>query len=307
MLIAIFGGLVIGVGLAILIENLDLRIRNHGDIEALTTASVLGGIGFDEDAQENPLIVHTKPKSTRAEAFRQLRTNIQFVEAVEGRKSIIISSSVPSEGKSTTIANLAIAMADTGAKVLLIDCDFRKPKQHKYLGLEGAVGLTNHLIGQAKLEDVIQPWGKGKLSVLPAGQVPPNPSELLGSEKMRKLILDAEKKYDLVLIDTAPLLPVTDAAILSTMTGGVVVVVSVGKTTRPQLQGALSHIETVGGKVLGFVMNKIPTKGADAYGYYSYGYKYGYKYGYQYGGAYGYGETSPYGEDSEPNPKKKKK
>jgi Mrp family chromosome partitioning ATPase len=91
------------------------------------------------------------------------------------------------------------------------------------------------------------------------------------------------------------------------MTGGVVVVVSVGKTTRPQLQGALSHIETVGGKVLGFVMNKIPTKGADAYGYYSYGYKYGYKYGYQYGGTYGYGETSPYGEDSEPNPKKKKK
>jgi capsular exopolysaccharide synthesis family protein len=309
MLIAIFGGLVIGVGLAILIENLDLRIRNHGDIEALTTASVLGGIGFDENAQENPLIVHTKPKSTRAEAFRQLRTNIQFVEAVEGRKSMIISSSVPSEGKSTTIANLAIAMADTGAKVLLIDCDFRKPKQHKYLGLEGAVGLTNHLIGQAKLEDVIQPWGKGKLSVLPAGQVPPNPSELLGSEKMRKLILDAEKKYDLVLIDTAPLLPVTDAAILSTMTGGVVVVVSVGKTTRPQLQGALSHIDTVGGKVLGFVMNKIPTKGADAYGYYSYGYKYGYKYGYQYGGTYGYGygETNPYGEESEPNPKKKKK
>jgi len=309
MLIALFGGLVVGIGLAILIENLDLRIRNHGDIEAISTASVLGGIGFDEGATENPLIVHTKPKSTRAEAFRQLRTNIQFIEAVEGRKSVIISSSVPSEGKSTTIANLAIAMADTGAKVLLIDCDFRKPKQHKYLGVEGAVGLTNHLIGQAKLEDVIQPWGKGKLSVLLAGQVPPNPSELLGSEKMRKLILDAEKKFDMVLIDTAPLLPVTDAAILSKMTGGVVVVVSVGKTTRPQLQGALSHIETVGGKVLGFVMNKIPTKGADAYGYYSYGYKYGYRYGYQYGGSYGYGygETNPYGEETESKPKKKRR
>lgn len=308
MLIALFAGLVIGLGLAILVENLDLRIRNHGDIEALTTASVLGGIGFDEEASENPLIVHTKPKSTRAEAFRQLRTNIQFIEAVEGRKSVIISSSVPSEGKSTTIANLAIAVADTGAKVLLIDCDLRKPKQHKYLGIEGSVGLTNHLIGQAKLEDVIQPWGKGKLHVLPAGQVPPNPSELLGSAKMQKLILDAEKKYDLVLIDTAPLLPVTDAAILSKMTGGVIVVVSVGKTTRPQLQGALSHIETVGGKILGFVMNKIPTKGADAYGYYSYGYKYGYKYGYQYGyrSGTGYGDTAPYGEETEAKPKKKK-
>ena len=308
MVIALFGGLVLGIGMAILIENLDLRIRNHGDIEAISNSAVLGGIGFDEDATENPLIVHTKPKSTRAEAFRQLRTNIQFVEAVEGRKSVIVSSSVPSEGKSTTIANLAIAVADTGAKVLLIDCDLRKPKQHKYLGIEGSVGLTNHLIGQAKLEDVIQPWGKGKLHVLPAGQVPPNPSELLGSPKMQKLILDAEKKYDLVLIDTTPLLPVTDAAILSTMTGGVVVVVSVGKTTRPQLQGALSHIETVGGKILGFVMNKIPTKGADAYGYYSYGYKYGYKYGYQYGYRYGtgYGDTAPYGEETETKPKKKK-
>ena len=304
MAIALFGGLVLGIGIAILIENLDLRIRNHGDIEALSEASVLGGIGFDEEATENPLIVHTQPKSTRAEAFRQLRTNIQFIEAVEGRKSIIVSSSVPSEGKSTTIANLAIAMADTGAKVLLIDCDLRKPKQHKYLGVEGAVGLTNHLIGQAKLEDVVQPWGKGNLSILPAGQVPPNPSELLGSDRMKKLILDAEKKYDLVLIDTAPLLPVTDAAILSKMTGGVVIVVSVGKTTRPQLQGALSHIETVGGKVVGFVMNKIPTKGADAYGYYSYGYKYGYKYGYAYGG---YGETSPYGEESEASKTKVKK
>lgn len=308
MVIALFGGLVLGLGLAILIENLDLRVRNHGDIEALSTAAVLGGIGFDEDAQDNPLIVHTKPKSTRAEAFRQLRTNIQFVEAVEGRKSLIISSSVPSEGKSTTIANLAIAMSDLGAKVLLIDCDLRKPKQHKYLGLEGSVGLTNYLIDQAKLEDVIQPWGKGKLNVLPAGQTPPNPSELLGSDKMRKLIEAMEKKYDVVLIDTAPLLPVTDAAILSKITGGVVVVVSVGKTTRPQLQGALSHIETVGGKIVGFVMNKIPTKGADAYGYYSYGYKYGYKYGYQYGYRYGtgYGETSPYGDEPEAQKKKKK-
>ena len=308
MVIALFGGLVLGLGVAILIENLDLRIRNHGDIDSLSTASVLGGIGFDEDATSNPLIVHTKPKSTRAEAFRQLRTNIQFIEAVEGRKSLVISSSVPSEGKSTTIANLAIAVADTGAKVLLIDCDFRKPKQQKYLGIEGAVGLTNFLIDQAKLDDVIQPWGKGKLNVLPAGQVPPNPSELLGSPKMQKLILEAEKKYDLVLIDTAPLLPVTDAAILSKMTGGVVIVVAVGKTTRPQLQGALSHIETVGGRVLGFVMNKIPTKGADAYGYYSYGYKYGYRYGYQYGG-YGssYSESAPYGEEAEEQKKKKRR
>jgi succinoglycan biosynthesis transport protein ExoP len=294
--LALFIGLATGFGAAILRESLDLRVRNGNDIEELGKAGILGGIAFDEDAVNNPLIVHTKPKSTRAEAFRQLRTNIQFIEAAEGRKSIIVSSSIPGEGKSTTIVNLAIAMADAGSKVLLIDCDLRKPKIHKYLGLEGAVGLTSVIIGQAKLQDAIQPWGKHKLDVLPAGQVPPNPSEILGSPAMQKLLDKFEKAYDVVLIDTAPLLPVTDAAILSKMTGGVVVVVSVGKTTRPQLQGAMNHIETVGGKVLGFVMNKIPTKGADAYGYYSYGYKYGYKYGYQYGyGTYGaaYGEEEP--------------
>jgi capsular exopolysaccharide synthesis family protein len=194
-------------------------------------------------------------------------------------------------------------MADTGAKVLLIDCDLRKPKMHKYFSIEGAVGLTNLLIGQVKPNDVIQRWGRKHLDLLPAGQVPPNPSELLGSEAMKKFLIKAEKDYDLVLIDSAPLLPVTDAAILSKLTGGVALVVAVGKTTKPQLSAALGHVETVGGRVLGFIMNKIPTKGVDAYRY-----RYSYKYG-SYGnyGAYGkYGNygaygayTQAYGEEAE--------
>jgi capsular exopolysaccharide synthesis family protein len=293
-------GLALGFGASLLRESLDLRIRSVEDVPDKDGAvSVLGGIVFDENADSNPLIVHTSPKSTRAEAFRQLRTNIQFIEAAEGRKSIVVTSSIPSEGKSSTIANLAIAMADTGAKVLLIDCDLRKPKMHKYFSVEGAVGLTNLLIGQVKPNDVVQRWGRKHLDLLPAGQVPPNPSELLGSEAMKKFLAKAEKDYDVVLLDSAPLLPVTDAAILSKLTGGVVVVVAVGKTTKPQLTAALGHIETVGGRTLGFIMNKIPTKGVDAYRY-RYSYKYGAygSYG-KYGnyGAYG-AYTQAYGEDA---------
>ena len=187
-------------------------------------------------------------------------------------------------------------MADSGQKVLLIDCDLRKPKVHKYFGLEGSVGITNYLIDQAKLDDVIQPWGRNGLHILPAGQIPPNPSELLGSQAMKNLMQKLESTYDIILIDTSPILPVTDTAILSKIAGGVVLVVAVGKTTKPQLQGALAQLETVGAKILGFVMNKIPTRGVDAYGYNS-GYKYGYKYGYSYAyGAYGaYSEV--YGEE----------
>jgi len=303
MALAILAGLVIGFGVALLRENLDLRIKNVDDIpEKDGVANILGGIVFDENADANRLVVHTRPKSTRAEAFRQLRTNVQFVEAAQGAKTIVLSSSIPSEGKSSTIANLAIAMADAGQKVLLIDCDLRKPKVHKYFGLEGSVGLTNLLIDQAKLDDVIQPWGRNGLNILPAGQIPPNPSELLGSQAMKNLLEKLESTYDIILIDTSPVLPVTDTAILSKITGGVVMVVAVGKTTKPQLQGALMQLETVGAKILGFVMNKIPTRGVDAYGYQQ-GYKYGYKYGYSYGyGAYSevYGE-----EDSAPTKPKK--
>ena len=289
--LSIFIGLVIGVGIAVLRESLDLRVRRIEDVISVTQSNVLGGIAFDPDTAEHPLIVHTSPKSVQAEAFRQLRTNIQFVEAAEGRKSIVVSSSISNEGKSTSCCNLAIALADTGAKVLLIDGDFRKPDIHKIMGVEGAVGLSNFLIGQVKLEDVIQPWGAGTLDVLPGGQIPPNPSELLGSKAMIQLLADLEGKYDTIIIDAPPLLPVTDAAVLSKITGGIMMVVAVGKTTKPQLQGAVNHINGVEGKLLGVLLNMIPTKGADAMSYH-YGYGYGgYGYGYGYGARTAYGTT----------------
>jgi capsular exopolysaccharide synthesis family protein len=282
-------GLVLGVGVAVLRESLDIKVRSVKDLESLGEVNILGGIAFDPAFSTNPLIVHEHPKSRRAEAFRQLRTNIEFVEAAQEKNSVVVTSAIPGDGKTTTICNLAIALAQSGKKVLLIDCDLRKPKVARYMGIDGTAGITSYLIGKASLQDVVQTWGKLNLHVLPAGKVPPNPSELLGSAKMESLLGFLESQYDIILIDSAPLLPVTDAAVLSRMTGGIALVVSVGKTTNPQLRAAVGHLTAVNGSLLGFIMNKIPTKGVEAYQY-NYSYKYGY-------GAYGnYGAYAAYGD-----------
>jgi len=272
-------GIALGVGLAVLRETLDNRIRNERDVELITDVPILGGIVFDAKARERPLIVHDDPRSPRAESFRTLRTNLQFLDVGRENRSFVITSSIQSEGKSTTAANLAIALADTGARVLLVDADLRRPKVHEYLGLEGAVGLTDLLIGRAEPEDVIQPWGKGDLFVLPAGKIPPNPSELLGSDALVKLIDEFNRAFDVVLFDAAPLLPVTDAAILARTVGGTIVICAAGRTHKNQLKGAFTALDNVDAPVSGVVLTMLPTKGPDAYGYGRYGYGYGYGYG----------------------------
>jgi len=270
-------GLAAGVGLAVLRQVLDTRIRNERDVELFTDAAIIGGIVFDPKAVSRPLIVQDNPRSPRAESFRTLRTNLQFLDVGQGGRSFIVTSSIQSEGKSTTTANLAIALADSGVRVLLVDADLRRPKVASYMGLEGAVGLTDVLIGRVSLSDVVQEWGRGRLSVLPAGTVPPNPSELLGSAAMGRLITELRSKFDVVLFDTPPLLPVTDAAILSRFVGGVILVVAAGRANKHHVEGAISALENVGSKVSGIVLTMLPTKGPDAYGYgrYGYGYEYG--------------------------------
>jgi succinoglycan biosynthesis transport protein ExoP len=269
-------GLVLGVALAILRDTLDNRIRNERDVAAITDTPILGGIVFDAKASDRPLIVHDDPRSPRAESFRTLRTNLQFLDVGRENRSFVITSSIQSEGKSTSAVNLAIALADAGSRVLLVDADLRRPKVHDYLGLEGAVGLTDLLIGRAEPEDVIQPWGKKDLFVLPAGKIPPNPSELLGSEAMLRLIKEFNKAFDVVLFDSAPLLPVTDGAILARTVGGTIVVCAAGRTHKNQLRGAFSALSNVDAPVSGVVLTMLPTKGPDAYGYGRYGYGYGY-------------------------------
>jgi capsular exopolysaccharide synthesis family protein len=270
-------GLVAGLVFAVLRMFLDTRVRSARDIEQVTPAPILGAIAFDPRAKERPLIVHVDPLSPRAETFRALRTNLQFLD-MGGRASFVITSSVPTEGKSTSTINLAIALADAGKRVALIDTDLRRPKVAEYMGIEGGAGLTDVLIGRASISDVMQPWGQRSLFVLPAGKIPPNPSELLGSKQMRALLEAFERDFDVVLCDAPPLLPVTDAAILAKATSGAIVVVAAGRTNRRQLSSAVDALQTVDAKVAGVVMSMVPTRGPDAY--YSYGYNYGYGYTY---------------------------
>ena len=271
-------GLAIGIGVAVLRAVLDTRIRTPRDVEQVTDRPLIGAIAFDPKAKERPLIVHADPLSPRSESFRAMRTNLQFLET-DGRSSYVITSSVPSEGKSTTTINLAIALADAGKRVALLDTDLRKPKVAEYLGIEGGAGLTDVLIGRARLSDVMLPWGNRSLYVLPAGKIPPNPSELLGSKSMRQLLEALERDVDIVLCDAPPLLPVTDAAILANATSGAILVVSAGRTNRHQLSGAVDALNTAGAHIAGVAMTMVPTRGPDSY---AYGYGYG-SYGYGYG------------------------
>ena len=273
--IGLLVGLALGLGAAVLRSTLDTRIHGAFDVEHVTDSPILGGISFDPTARKRPLIVQADPRSPRAESFRALRTNLQFVNLESASRCFVMTSSLPGEGKTTTTSNLAIAIAETGATVVVVDGDLRLPRLAETLGLEGAVGLTDVLIGRADVEDVLQPWGRGGLSVLPAGRIPPNPSELLGSQAMASLVTSLTTSFDYVLIDAPPLLPVTDAAILSKLTGGAIVVAAAGRTNKNELQSALRTLDHIGSRVLGIVMTMLPTKGPDAYGYGNYGNYYG--------------------------------
>ena len=267
-------GIGFGIGGALLRETLNIRIRNERDVSLITPVAILGGIAFDEKAVSRPLVVHIDPTSPLAESFRTLRTNLQFLDVGRVDRSFVITSSNQAEGKSTIAANLAIAMADSGARVLLVDGDLRRSKVAEYMGLEGAVGLTDVLIGRVALMDAIQLWGRKQLYVLPAGHIPPNPSELLGSTVMRKLISELDSLFDVVLYDAPPLLPVTDAAILSKGVGGVVMVVAAGHTHKNDLRNSITALANVGITISGIVLTMTPTKGPDAYryGHHAYGY-----------------------------------
>lgn len=259
-------GLVLGLGAAILRTTLDTRVHGRHDVEALTTAPVIGGIAFDPESNRHPLIVHTDPRNPRAEAFRSLRTNLRFVNVDGDERTFVVTSAVPGEGKSTTTANLALALAESGARVVIIEGDLRLPKLAKYLGIEGSVGLTDVLIGRVPLADVLQKWGTRDLYVLPAGQVPPNPSELLGSDAMVSLLRALSEQVDYILIDAPPLLPVTDAAVLASLTSGAIVVAAAGRVRKTELAAALRSLSQTDSHIVGLVLTMLPNKGPDAYG-----------------------------------------
>jgi len=218
------------------------------------------------------LITLKNPKSRTAEAFRTLRTNIQFSSLDKELKSIVVTSSGSGEGKSTVMSNLAITMAESGMKIILVDCDLRKPSIHKKMGITNSVGLTNVLVQGVKKEECVVKTTVNNLFILTSGPIPPNPAELLGSKKMRDFIEELKGEFDLVLIDAPPVLAVTDAQILSTIVDGVIFVASYGEAQKNALVDAKHLIDKVGGKILGIVFNKVPEAVTGCHGKYYKGY-----------------------------------
>lgn len=278
-------GLAAGVAYAILRYTLDRRIRSVDGVEQATGAAVVGTIPEEKTfTAEDRLIPfdggnsmgsHNAHLFGVAEAMRELRTNIQFMDVDNPPKVIVVSSPLPGDGKSTTASNLAITLAANGQRTILIDGDLRRPMVSKVFGLPEGAGLTDVLAGRAEVADVAQPFGRNRnLIVIGAGKIPPNPSEVLGSERMHELLQGLSQQAT-VIIDAPPLIPVTDASVLANRADGAIVVVTVGKTTYEVLGKALTNLERAGARALGIVLNRVPRKGSGAA-----------QYGYQYHGDY---------------------
>lgn len=267
-------GCLLALGLALLRDRYDTSVKSERDVKELTDTTVIGSIPFDSAGGATPLIVQSDPHGLRAEAFRAVRTNLQFVDVTDHPRVFAVTSSIPAEGKTTTAANLAFTMAAQGSTVCLLEGDLRRAKLSDYLGMESGVGLTSVLIGDAALDDVLQPVGESGVTLLGVGPVPPNPSELLGSPAMLTVVDQLRQRFQYVIIDTPPLLPVTDAAVISRMVDGAVLVVGASVVRREHLLRSLEILDTVGARTLGIIVNRVPTSGSDAISYaYSYAYR----------------------------------
>lgn len=233
------------------------------------------------------IVTNVDSRSPLAEAVKTLRTNLQFMQPSEGLQTVLITSTLPSEGKSWVTSNLAVAFAQTGKKTVIVDADMRKGTMHYLFDLPLTPGLSNYLSGvnlkkNSSISSVLQETEVENLYVITAGDIPPNPSELLLSEKLDKLFKELEKIADIVIFDGTPSLLVTDAMILSRKVNSTIIIAEYNRTKTNNLKQVKEEIEKVGGKVAGVVLNKVPTKGK-GYGYgYSYGYSYRYGYDYEY-------------------------
>lgn len=239
------------------------------------------------------------------EAYKAIRTNIMFSIMKQGCKIVVVTSSNPSEGKTTSTVNLAVSIAQADQRVLLIDGDLRKPKVHQYFEVPNAPGLTNYLSDsisgkRTDLFSVIHPTAYENLSVLCSGSIPPNPAELLGSELMSNFLKSVGKDFDYIIIDTPPINVVSDALPLIRESDGTVMVVRQNHTTHPDIQRALSSLEFIDAKIIGFIVNFVDSNSSGSYGKYGYKYKRDYGYGYGYGG-YGYGYGYGYGSNKNSN------
>jgi tyrosine-protein kinase len=259
-------GFITGAGAAVLREVLDTTVRNAEVLEALASAPVLAVVPFDTGMKSGTLSVTSVGCSARTEALRQLRTNLQYMHVDQPIKTLVVTSAVAGEGKSSTACGLAMLLAEAGYRVLIVDADLRAPRIAAYLGLASEVGLTSVLAHQTPVGEVVQQYGD-RLWVLPSGALPANPSELLCSPQMSDLLSELREQFDTVIVDCPALLPVTDAAVVAAMADGALVLARSRKTTSTQLTAAVKALRSVDARLLGCVLNMVAAKGQDAYYY----------------------------------------
>lgn len=277
MSMALVLGLMLGVGLALLLDWTDHRLRSAEEISAILGVPVLGIVpsmqGKETDVARGQK-VHLDSMSPAAEAYRTIRTAVYFGVPNGHAKTLLITSPAPGDGKTTLASNLGITMAQAGQRTLVLDADFRRPMQHRMFEIDDESGLSNVLSGQSSPDQVIRPGSVKGLDILPCGPVPPNPSEMLNSDAFADLISDLADKYDRILIDSPPVMPVADARILGAICHVTLMVLRAEKSTRKASEQARDGLLSVGARILGVVVNDVP-RGKDRYGYYS-GYGYGY-------------------------------
>lgn len=264
-------GLMLSICLVILIDYLDQRIKDKSELKELIHLPILGEIpnfsSININNEDNYLFANVSPKSLPSEAINILRTNLQFCNVNSNLKKILITSSSPSEGKSTIISNLGISIALTNKKVVIIDCDMRKPRIHRLFSLSNIIGLSHILSNQAELEECLQSSGIENLSILTAGVIPPNPSELISSNGMKMLLDRLSSNFDFILIDSPPLPLVADSQVLSTFVDGTIIVTKFGYTTKSALINTKEILDGLNTNVIGVLLNNSPINSSSNYYY----------------------------------------
>lgn len=260
-------GVVFGIGLAAFCEWFDNTVKNRQILEEITGASLIATIPFDKDRQAETPISFATDRSAIAESFRELRTNLEFLDVDDPPRVIVVISSLPSEGKTTTAINVALALAEAEHNVVLVDGDMRRPSVDTHFGLIRQVGFSTVVSGRVGVPQALQSTRFPGLSVLTSGSIPPNPSELLGTKAAQKLLGELRGAFDYVIVDSSPLLAVTDAAVLAAASDGVLVIARFAKTKRDQLSHAVGNVENVGARILGAIFTMMPERAKESYRY----------------------------------------
>ncbi len=264
-----FVGILLAVGVIALLEYLDNTVKNHTNIQHLTQAPLLSSIPMNPGIEQGPRQIYAlaDTKSASAEAVRLLRTNLTFAGVDHPIRSLAVTSSLASEGKSTLSANLAVAAASSGLAVALIDADLRKPTQHRVFGVDNSQGVTTYLSNPTTMwESVSRRVALPGLTIITSGPIPPNPSEMVVSPRFRQLVKSLEREFDLVIIDTPPVLQASDGLIVGSATDGILLVTRHGKTRVEALRNASGLIHQSGTRLIGVVVNGVDKSGGDYYG-----------------------------------------